>query len=70
MSIAAQSKSVVWIASYPKSGNTWLRFLACNLVFGPVDSAARLAQLAPDVHELNGACEIHSPRVLMKTHFP
>ena len=66
----APDKGVVWIASYPKSGNTWIRFLVCNLVFGPLDSAAQLAQLAPDVHELNGVCEIASPRVLMKTHFP
>jgi hypothetical protein len=64
------ARSIVWIASYPKSGNTWLRFLACNLVFGAVDSAGRLAELAPDVHELSGTCEINSPRVLMKTHFP
>ena len=70
MTVPTSHKSVVWIASYPKSGNTWLRFLACNLVFGSVDSAAKLAELAPDVHELNGACEITSPRVLMKTHFP
>jgi len=67
---SAPRKSVVWIASYPKSGNTWVRFLACNLVFGPVHSAAELARLVPDVHELTGACEIHGPRVLMKTHFP
>lgn len=70
MSASSSQKSVVWIASYPKSGNTWLRFLACDLVFGPVDSAAELARLAPDVHELSGTCEIQSKRVLMKTHFP
>lgn len=63
-------KAVVWIASYPKSGNTWLRFLVCNLVFGPVDSAAQVERFAPDVHELTTLPEIVSPRVLMKTHFP
>lgn len=66
----APRKDVVWIASYPKSCNTWIRFLVCNLVFGPLESAAQLARLAPDVHELQGVCEIASPRVLMKTHFP
>ncbi len=64
------SKKIVWIASYPKSGNTWLRFLACNLVFGPIDSAAKLDWLAPDLHELRGSVELPAQRVMMKTHFP
>jgi hypothetical protein len=64
------SKKIVWIASYPKSGNTWLRFLACNLVFGPVDSAAKLDWLAPDLHELRGTVQLPPQRVMMKTHFP
>jgi hypothetical protein len=25
---------IIWLASYPKSGNTWVRFLIYNLVFG------------------------------------
>jgi len=61
---------IIWIASYPKSGNTWLRFLACNLLFGTVDSAAKLNQLAPDIHELGAAIETPTQPLLMKTHFP
>lgn len=61
---------IIWIASYPKSGNTWIRFLACNLAFGPVDSAAALARLAPDLHELGASIEPPSRPTLMKTHFP
>jgi len=62
-------KNVIWIASYPKSGNTWMRFLACNLVFGSVDSAAALNRLAPDIHEVR-VIEPPARRVLLKTHFP
>jgi hypothetical protein len=62
-------RSVIWIASYPKSGNTWVRFLACNLIFGPQDSAAAFNQLAPDVHELRELPRPLPPRMLLKTHF-
>src|SRR4051812_49396983 len=31
---------VVWIASYPKSGNTWVRFLLANYLAGPVSCSA------------------------------
>jgi aryl sulfotransferase len=67
--VQARKKTVVWIASYPKSGNTWVRTLACNLVFGPLDSAAQLNQLAPDVHELRTISGLPERTLLMKTHF-
>ncbi len=67
--MTADNKSIIWIASYPKSGNTWVRFLACNLLFGPQDSAAAFSQLAPDVHELRELPRLLAPRMLMKTHF-
>lgn len=63
-------RTIIWIASYPKSGNTWLRFMACNLVFGRQDSASALARLAPDVHELAGPFAIPTQTQLLKTHFP
>lgn len=65
----ACNKTVIWIASYPKSGNTWVRFLACSLVFGPLESAAALNQLAPDLHELRAIPEPPEQMLLMKTHF-
>jgi hypothetical protein len=70
MTTPTQPRSIVWIASYPKSGNTWLRFLACNLLFGPVDSAVTLSRLAPDLHELRATPEPPRQLTLMKTHFP
>lgn len=60
------TRDIVWIASYPKSGNTWVRFILCNLLFGPQSSAAALSQLIPDVHEVppgqlgrGGLCKTH-----------
>ncbi len=65
MSVA---RNIVWIASYPKSGNTWVRFMACNLLFGPQQSAEALSSLAPDIHEAGPqALAAHSG--LVKTHF-
>jgi Sulfotransferase domain len=62
-------KPIVWIASYPKSGNTWIRFLVCNLIFGPQDSAAALNHLAADLHELRELPQPLPARLLLKTHF-
>jgi hypothetical protein len=65
--MTAAPKNIVWIASYPKSGNTWVRFMACNLLFGRQESAAALASLAPDIHELSAPAGV--PAGLLKTHF-
>src|SRR5579884_3895517 len=64
------TRNVIWLASYPKSGNTWLRFLVCNLVFGLQDSAETLNRLAPDLHELTELPQLPEATVFMKTHFP
>lgn len=61
-------RNIVWIASYPKSGNTWVRFVACNLLFGRQDTAQSLNSLAPDIHE-TGADKIAAHSGLVKTHF-
>src|SRR5271154_5542351 len=66
----AAVKTIVWIVSYPKSGNTWVRLLVCNLVHGVQDTAAALNHLVPDVHEMPAAPEPPSSPLLMKTHFP
>jgi Sulfotransferase domain len=63
------ARNIVWIASYPKSGNTWVRFMACNLLHGAQDSAAGLSLLAPDIHEI-GAQRLAAHSGLVKTHFP
>ena len=67
--VSASPDKVVWIASYPKSGNTWVRFMTCNLLFGRQESASSLNELAPDLHEMTGAPDTPAPAGLMKTHF-
>jgi aryl sulfotransferase len=37
--------AIVWLASYPKSGNTWLRLLLANLLSGKAEAA--------DINEIN-----------------
>ncbi len=64
------ARTLVWIASYPKSGNTWVRFLVCNLVFGVQSSAAALNRLAPDIHELGTRLEPSAAPTFLKSHFP
>ena len=68
--VSHPGRTIVWIVSYPKSGNTWVRFLVCNLVFGPQSSADALSQLAPDIHELAAVPDPPAAPVFMKTHFP
>ncbi len=63
------TKRIVWIASYPKSGNTWVRFLVCNLLHGRQDSATAVAEWVPDVHELAETADGEPPAGLLKTHF-
>jgi hypothetical protein len=46
----AKVPDVIWLASYPKSGNTWLRFLLANLLFGRVAATGDLGKMIPDLH--------------------
>ena len=63
-------KVINWIASYPKSGNTWVRFLLLNLIYGPQSSTEKLDALIPDIHKLAGQIKIPAnSNVLIKTHF-
>ena len=67
--MAELRRNIVWIASYPKSGNTWLRFMLCSLLYGELQSAAAVAQLAPDIHESGAALDVSGPTLLVKTHY-
>ncbi|HJT11302.1 MAG TPA: sulfotransferase domain-containing protein [Dongiaceae bacterium] len=62
---------IVWVASYPKSGNTWLRFLLANLILGKrVDSSAKVQLLVPDIHDgITGAHLMPGLTTLIKTHW-
>lgn len=61
---------IVWIASYPRSGNTWVRFLLATLLYGPVQSSVALNKTIPDIHRGVAGGLLHGSRkLLMKTHW-
>ena len=61
---------VVWIASYPKSGNTWVRFLIGNLLLRKVENSAQVMQQIPDIHDgISGAHLFGKRTTLIKTHW-
>ena len=61
---------IVWLASYPKSGNTWLRFLLCNYIYGEITRSEEVGHRIPDIHAANG--DLPNPEgqqpLLCKTH--
>jgi len=61
---------IVWIASYPKSGNTWLRFLLAGLLLRKIESSAQVARQIPDIHDgIAGAHLFGKQTTLIKTHW-
>ena len=41
---------VVWLASYPKCGNTWVRFMLFSYLYGPPKASLEVARKIPDLH--------------------
>lgn len=63
----------VWIASYPRSGNTWVRFLLYTFLYGPVQAAIDVGRAVPNLHrgvEIRPALENakNGDRLIIKTH--
>ncbi len=58
-----------FIVSYPKSGNTWVRFLVGNLLYPDTVSFENIEDIIPDVyqHSLYHFLRMKSPRIL-KSH--
>lgn len=61
--------SVVWLASYPKSGNTWLRFLLYSAIFGPPEQSLDIARKFPDIHRPLPTDVASDERIIAKTHY-
>ncbi len=60
----------VWIASYPRSGNTWLRFLIGNLLVERIERSIDVATLIPGIHRFVTGQHLHGPkRSFIKTHW-
>lgn len=61
---------IVWITSYPKSGNTWVRTLVANLIYGEIARSAALMELIPDIHVSINASHLHGDTAtFVKTHW-
>ena len=60
----------VFIASYPKSGNTWVRFIIANLLQPDrVITFRNIDEIVPDEHKLRGELEkFPSPRLIKSHH--
>jgi hypothetical protein len=62
---------IVWLASYPKSGNTWLRFLLHHYLHGEVTESAAVERAIPDLHTSGPEAvkALGEGPVAVKTHF-
>jgi len=64
---------IIWLASYPKSGNTYLRFLLYNYLYGEVRESIQVERVMPDLHKiLSRGGRIHVEKdinIFCKTHF-
>jgi hypothetical protein len=47
----AAPRPLVWLASHPKSGSTWLRFQLHHLLHGPPGSSADVNRGMPSIHD-------------------
>lgn len=63
---------IVWIASYPKSGNTWMRFLIANYLAGPIERSEDVEDLIPGIGSSAQVATLLTKRerVYGKTHLP
>lgn len=61
----------IWVASYPKSGNTWVRFLLSNLIFRPVTDSQSIEQMVPDIHRPQKDRKVYCfhDTIFVKTHW-
>ena len=71
MNTSSQNK-IMWLASYPKSGNTWLRFALAALMQPDFTKSAEVGAWIPDIHKSPFQLKYH-PQLnfaFAKTHFP
>ncbi len=60
---------IVWLASYPKSGNTWVRFIIAHLVYQNIVTSDDVHRLIPDIHK--GITSFHligERNIFIKSH--
>jgi len=60
---------IVWLASYPKSGNTWVRFIIAHLVYQNVKTSGDVQRLIPDIHKgITSSHLIGRRNIFIKSH--
>ena len=58
-----------WLASYPRSGNTWLRYLIANAFLGTFDRPDDVARIVPDADAGTvDTGDLPEPFAIVKTH--
>ncbi len=60
---------VVWLASYPRSGNTWLRFMLSGYLFGLSETSVEVNRKIADIHRKPSIDWNNDRTVFLKTHF-
>ncbi len=60
----------VYLISFPRSGNTWLRYLLATLLYGPETDPDRVAATVPDVHKSDPAIRPGPGPIWVKSHMP
>jgi aryl sulfotransferase len=61
---------IFWLASYPKSGNTWIRFLFTHLLQGPFETSQTIFEVTPVLERGVDASLLRSDRPnFIKTHY-
>lgn len=60
---------IVWLASFPKSGNTWVRFLLYAYLFGDLETSGDINRRIPAIHRDPQVTPPPGERLFVKTHF-
>jgi len=60
---------ITWLASFPKSGNTWVRFLLYNYLFGSIKTSGDINRRIPAIHRESRINTDGQQTVFVKTHF-
>lgn len=69
--MSSELPECIWISSYPKSGNTWLRFIITAAIFGEIPGSAFIEAVIPDLYRGINIWQYwdQAPIKMAKTHF-
>lgn len=70
LGISSVYDSDVFIASFPKSGNTWLRFIVANMIAKEQVTLKNIDQYIPDIYNFKTNINKNPEPRFIKTHHP